>query len=145
MKCPVCKLSTAAVEYDKIELDYCSVCHGIWFDRGELELLLDTLARGTTRDLVNNLMQRPQLKVPEKSRKCPICRRVMGKIDIGSNRQIIVDVCSAGHGLWFDGGESGALIEQLKIDQSGAASPLFEALFFIRDAFRVNLDAPGKS
>jgi len=145
MKCPVCKVSITAVEYDKIELDYCSVCHGIWFDMGELELLLDTLTRGTARELVNSLMQRPQQKVSEKSRKCPICRRTMRKIDIGSGREIIIDVCNAGHGLWFDGGESGAFIEQLKIDQPAAAGPLYKALLFIKDTFRVNPGVPGNS
>jgi len=71
MKCPVCKISTTAVEYDKIELDYCSRCHGIWFDRGELELLLDTLTRGATRELVNSLMQLPQQKASEKKQEMP--------------------------------------------------------------------------
>jgi len=145
MKCPVCKISTTAVEYDKIELDYCSRCHGIWFDRGELELLLDTLTRGATRELVNSLMQKPRQKAPEKSRKCPICRRVMRKIDIGSGREILIDICNAGHGLWFDGGESGAFIEQLKIDQPAATDPLYKALFFIRDTFNVDPGAPDKS
>jgi len=145
MKCPVCKISTTAVEYDKIELDYCSRCHGIWFDRGELELLLDTLTRGATRELVNSLMQLPQQKVPEKSRKCPICRRVMRKIDIGSGREIVIDICDAGHGLWFDGGESGAFIEQLKIDRPAVADPLYKALFFIRDTFKIDPGAPDKS
>jgi len=145
MKCPVCKVSTTAVEYDKIELDYCHVCHGIWFDRGELELLLDTLAGGTTRELVKSLMQRPQKKVSEKSRNCPICRRKMRKIDVGSGREILIDMCGAGHGLWFDGGESGAFIEQLKIDQPAAEGPLYMALFYIRDAFQVKPGAPGNS
>jgi len=145
MKCPVCKISTTAVEYDKIELDYCSRCHGIWFDKGELELLLDTLTRGATRELVNSLMQLPQQKASEKSRKCPICRRVMRKIDIGSGREIVIDICDAGHGLWFDGGESGAFIEQLKIDRPAVADPLYKALFFIRDTFKVDPGAPDKS
>ena len=145
MKCPVCKVSLTAVEHDKIELDYCSVCHGIWFDKGELELLLDTLAGGTTRELVNSLMQRPQQETSEKSRKCPICRRTMRKIDIGSGREILIDVCKAGHGLWFDGGESGAFIKLLKIDKPAAAGPLYQAIFFIMDALGVNPDAPGKS
>jgi len=145
MICPVCKVSTTAVEYDKIELDYCSVCHGMWFDRGELELLLDTLTRGATRELVNSLMQRPPQKVSEKSRKCPICRRQMRKIDIGSGQKILIDICDAGHGIWFDGGESGAFIEQLKIEQPAAAGPLYKALFFIRDTFGVNPEVPGNS
>jgi len=145
MKCPVCKVSTTAVEYDKIEIDYCSVCHGIWFDRGELELLIDTLAGGATRELVNSLMQRPQKKVSEKSRGCPICHRKMRKIDVGSGREVLIDMCNAGHGLWFDGGESGAFIEQLNIDPPAGESPLNKALFFIRDIFHVKQGEPGQA
>jgi Zn-finger nucleic acid-binding protein len=145
MKCPVCKVSLTAVEHDKIELDYCSVCHGLWFDKGELELLLDTLAGGATRELVNSLMQRPQQQVDEKSRKCPICRRTMKKIDMGSGRDLIIDVCKAGHGLWFDGGEPGAFIKQLELEQPDTGGPLSKALFFIRDTFGGDPGAPARS
>lgn len=145
MKCPVCKISTTAVEFDKIELDYCPACRGIWFDRGELELLLDTLTRGAARDLIISLTQKPALNVSEKGRKCPICRSKMPKIDIGSGRELLIDVCDYGHGLWFDGGESGALIEQLKIAQPDTAEPLYTILFFIRDTFQVKPVMPGKS
>jgi Zn-finger nucleic acid-binding protein len=111
MKCPACNITTTAVEFDKIELDFCPACRGIWFDRGELELLLDTLTGRTTQDLVNSLLQKPAQKVSEKRRNCPICLRKMRKIDIGSGRQMLIDVCSNAHGLWLDGGEAGALIE----------------------------------
>ena len=145
MKCPVCKVTTTAVEHAKIELDYCHICHGIWFDRGELELLLDTFSGGTAAKFINSLMQRPQQKVAEKTRKCPICGKKMSKTDIGSGRKIIIDVCNTGHGLWFDGGESGELIRQLQLEQPAGADPLYEALFFIKDAFQVNPGAPGNS
>jgi Zn-finger nucleic acid-binding protein len=145
MKCPVCKISTTAIEFDKIELDYCPACRGIWFDRGELELLLDMRTGGAARDLVNILLQRPEQKVSERSRKCPICRRTMRKIDIGSGREILIDVCNSGHGLWFDGGEAGTLIEQLQINSFDKADPLNKALFHISDAFRVKPGKPVKS
>jgi len=143
MKCPVCKVTTTAVEHDKIELDYCSICHGVWFDRGELELLLDTLTGGTAAKFINNLMQRPREKVAEKTRKCPICGKKMSKLNIGSGQKIIIDVCNAGHGLWFDGGESGAFIRQLKLEDPAGADPLYQALFFIGDTLGVNPGAPG--
>ncbi len=143
MKCPVCKVTTIAVEHDKIELDYCSVCHGLWFDRGELELLLDALTGGTTAKFINGIMQRPHEKVDEKTRKCPICSKNMYKTNIGSGEKIIIDICNAGHGLWFDGGESGALIRQLKPEGPAAADSLYETLFFIRDTFRAGPGAPG--
>jgi len=69
----------------------------------------------------------------------------MRKIDIGSGREIVIDICDAGHGLWFDGGESGAFIEQLKIDRPAVADPLYKALFFIRDMFKIDPGAPDKS
>ena len=145
MKCPVCKVTTTAVEHDKIELDYCHICHGIWFDRGELELLLDTLTGGTSAKFINGLMQRPQAKVAEKTRKCPICGKKMNKLDVGSGQEIIIDACHAGHGLWFDGGESGVFIRQLKLEQPAGSDPLYQALFFISDTLRVNPGAPGNS
>jgi len=145
MKCPVCKVTTTAVEHDKIELDYCHICHGIWFDRGELELLLDTLTGGTSAKFINGLMQRPQAKVAEKTRKCPICGKKMNKLVVGSGQEIIIDACHAGHGLWFDGGESGAFIRQLKLEQPAGSDPLYQALFFISDTLRVNPGAPGNS
>jgi Zn-finger nucleic acid-binding protein len=144
MKCPVCKVTTTAVEHDKIEIDYCSICHGIWFDRGELELLLDSFSMGTASYLLKSMAKRPQQKVTEKTRKCPICDRKMRKTGIGSG-QIIIDVCNAGHGLWFDGGESGAFIRQLKIEQPAGVDPLYQALFFISDTLGVNPGAPGNS
>ena len=145
MKCPVCKVTTTAVEHAKIELDYCSICQGIWFDRGELELLLDTLTGGTAAKFINSLLRRPRAKVVEKTRKCPICAKKMNKLNVGAGRELIIDVCDAGHGLWFDGGESGEFIRQLKLEQPAGADPLYEALFFIKDAFQVHPGAPGNS
>jgi len=42
MICPVCKCDMIVVEYHNIELDYCTTCKGVWFDSGELELLLES-------------------------------------------------------------------------------------------------------
>ena len=38
MICPACRSAMVIVEYDDIELDYCTACKGVWFDAGELEL-----------------------------------------------------------------------------------------------------------
>ncbi len=145
MKCPVCNITTTAVEFDKVELDYCTSCHGIWFDKGELELLLDTLSGGTAGGLISRLAHKPAEKVSEKSRKCPICLRKMRKIDAGSGNELLIDVCDYRHGLWFDGGEAGILVEQLKIAQPDMDDPLYKTLFFIRDTFQVRPAATGKS
>jgi len=41
VQCPVDKEPLIALEWDELEVDYCTECGGLWFDAGELELLLD--------------------------------------------------------------------------------------------------------
>jgi len=36
MKCPVCNSLMIVVEHEKIELDYCLNCSGVWFDAEEV-------------------------------------------------------------------------------------------------------------
>jgi len=41
MKCPTCNETLLMTERNKIEIDYCPVCRGIWLDRGELDKMLE--------------------------------------------------------------------------------------------------------
>lgn len=41
MKCPVDGRELAITHRDGIELDYCPECRGIWFDRGELDKVIE--------------------------------------------------------------------------------------------------------
>ena len=40
MKCPKCGYDLITGEWDGIQIDQCTHCHGIWFDAGEAESLL---------------------------------------------------------------------------------------------------------
>lgn len=40
MKCPKCGGTLEEKELEKVKIDVCSKCEGIWFDKGELELLI---------------------------------------------------------------------------------------------------------
>jgi Zn-finger nucleic acid-binding protein len=42
MKCPVCHELMMVLELEKVEIDYCVLCRGIWLDEGELEMLLES-------------------------------------------------------------------------------------------------------
>lgn len=39
MKCPKCGSDLEEINHDKIMIDRCTQCKGIWLDQGELELL----------------------------------------------------------------------------------------------------------
>lgn len=78
MKCPVCNIDMIVVEYNKIELDYCMRCAGVWFDSGELNLLLEKVpGKEASLTLVS------QAKAAETRRKCPICSQKLDKGDHG--------------------------------------------------------------
>ena len=42
MQCPVCKdVELVMSERQKIEIDYCPKCRGVWLDRGELDKIIE--------------------------------------------------------------------------------------------------------
>jgi Zn-finger nucleic acid-binding protein len=113
MICPVCKSDMIDVEHNRIELDYCIKCQGVWFDSEELELLLETIGIEGSDLALSNAIRSPEAETSEQKRKCPICGQRMGKATIGQEPKILIDVCRRGDGLWFDGGEVSQLIKQL--------------------------------
>jgi hypothetical protein len=46
MKCPKCGADLSTEDYHGIQVDRCTECHGVWFDAGEAEALLETEAGG---------------------------------------------------------------------------------------------------
>ena len=106
MQCPVCHVPTYVVEFEKIELDLCAECQGIWFDHGELDLLLGT----------NDASALVGAETHEPSRHCPLCRSHMNKVNIGPGRRVLIDSCPGGCGLWFDKDELADLAGDLKAD-----------------------------
>ena len=113
MICPVCKQDMIVVEYRSIELDHCTACKGVWFDSGELELLLKSHDIKDIKPFLDNITNAPEPDTTEKRRKCPICGQKMKKIAIGEEPKILIDMCNGEHGLWFDGGEVAQVIRHL--------------------------------
>lgn len=113
MICPVCNQAMMVVEHQRIELDYCVKCHGVWFDSGELDLMLKYFALPTEEFSMHHIMELQERKVTEKKRRCPLCRKKMRKVTLGREPEVLIDTCPKGEGLWFDGGEVGQVIKQL--------------------------------
>jgi Zn-finger nucleic acid-binding protein len=135
MICPICHKDALIVEYQNVELDYCPVCHGVWFDAGELELLIKAAGLGDLRRYLDSIINAPEAATQEKKRKCPICRHKMKKTYIDTDNKILVDVCHVGDGIWFDGGEIQHLVKTLveKSPEKGASQGV---LAFVGDMFK---------
>jgi len=135
MICPVCGKDAVIVEYNNIELDYCPKCSGVWFDVGELELLLEAAGVGGHERFLEGLKNSQEVKVSEKKRRCPVCLRKMGKVYIDEEKKIVTDVCKGGHGVWFDGGEVASLIQELAKKAPDKAESK-HVLGFIQEIFK---------
>ncbi len=126
MKCPACRVPMYVVEFKQIELDLCPDCGGVWFDRGELSLLLEA--------------DRPLETVPaaadEDPRPCPLCDKTMDKLNIGPTRRVLVDGCTD-CGMWFDRREVEDLSRDLRDNEVGIDPALGD---FLNGVFPVKGD-----
>ncbi len=134
MICPACRKDMMVVEYKGIELDYCIACHGVWFDAGELELLLKSLGLGSQSPPLDSLLAGPQPGHAEKSRRCPLCRSRMRKTSLGGQPVIIIDACQHGDGLWFDGGELDGLLDRMAPQPQTETAR--QVVSFLREVFQ---------
>ncbi len=136
MICPVCKSDMIVVEYHNIELDYCTDCKGVWFDSGELELILKSYHIEDIEPFLENITNSPDTHSAEKKRRCPICSRRMKRKTIGEQPQLLIDICGEGHGLWFDGGEIAQLIGQLVGKPQATKKSANEVISFLEEVFK---------
>ena len=135
MICPVCKKDTLVLEYKQIELDYCQICKGAWFDAGELELLLEKGGLKGATSFLTHVINHPEAMTSEKKHRCPICGKNMRKIKVGEESGIMVDACGNGHGIWLDGGEATSLAKII-IDKHDVKKEEESAVIeFLRDVF----------
>ncbi|MBT9160786.1 MAG: zf-TFIIB domain-containing protein [Dehalococcoidia bacterium] len=137
MRCPACSNMMIVVEHEHIELDYCPDCAGVWFDAGELELLLETMQPEGSILSLDSILTSPEARAAEKKRKCPICGKGMKKATVGHEPEVLIDACNRGDGLWFDAGEVGQLITQIpsseEVDSQGRILSFLGEVFQARD------------
>ena len=136
MICPFCNRAMIAVEYHNIELDYCNKCKGVWFDSGELELLLKSQGLEETKAFFDGILSSKEATSSEKKRSCPICGRKMKKTAIGGQPGILIDTCHDKHGLWFDGGEVAQLMKHLAGEHPPKADSRDQVIDFLEEVFK---------
>jgi Zn-finger nucleic acid-binding protein len=139
MICPVCKYAMVVIEYHNIELDYCNSCKGVWFDSGELELLLKSQGLEEPKTFFDGILKSQEPASSEKKRNCPLCRHKMKKTAIGGQPEIFIDICRDKHGLWFDGGEVTQLIKRLAGEHPPKRDSRGQVISFLEEVF----GAPG--
>jgi Zn-finger nucleic acid-binding protein len=116
MPCPSCESTLTVIEFETepaIRIERCNQCHGMFFNPGELEALLDA----QTNPLVwLDTAQMEQIgsdygfNHEVVYRKCPMCAERMSHLNFAGRSGVILDRCGT-HGVWLEGGELRRLAE----------------------------------
>ena len=90
------------IEYEGTEVDRCTICNGIWFDAGEMELMQNKKAAA--------IIDTGDSKVGKQSNtidhyRCPRCSGAMERMVDSKQRHIWYETCSSCNGSFFDAGE----------------------------------------
>ena len=133
MVCPVCDKEMLVLEFERVEIDHCVECGGVWLDSGELALIGKRAGAGggpagaLHGDLLAVLEsgQREPARTGSK-RRCPVCRKrllrahIAGSEETRKARIIQVEKCPRGDGLWFEAGSLQAIIQAAGADSGNS-------------------------
>ncbi len=124
--CPVCKEPLVAFELDGVEIDRCVRCGGTWLDAGELETIGELSG---VPSVALRLVVSEDRRGRRTRRRCPRCWRRLREVRIGAERQVEVDRCLLGHGLWLDRGEMEEAIRSFASGEEGVVARFFADLY----------------
>jgi len=113
MNCPICKTELKQAIFYGVEVDYCPICLGLWFEEDELRLAKDEKDKNLNWLDIDLWKRKNKLKVYLGERLCPACRLPLYEVYYGDSR-IIVDFCSLCKGVWLDRGEFKRIIDYLR-------------------------------
>ena len=97
----------------EVRIDRCQKCLGLFFDSGELDSVLENLAEAFSIDFQALQGRTLTLEGQFRYRKCPVCGKVMNRLNFGARSGVVTDQC-ASHGTWLEVGELRRLWEWRK-------------------------------
>ena len=113
--CPKCVGRLKPKLINKIEIEVCYICEGIWFEKGELEKILNFEFKITNflKGMFNFEkiihLDKRQHELNKKKGKCPVCNKEMLQ---KKYKGVLIDYCSLDHGIWLDSGELEYIIKK---------------------------------
>ena len=102
MKCPRCKVSLQKNEMADITTDVCPKCHGVFLDRGELNMLATGMKGDVEYCSIDEEWHKDRFPV----RRCPKCVDAeMRKVNLLRFSDLIFDYCESCGGFYLDKSE----------------------------------------
>ena len=113
MKCPLCKIEMKKVIFYGVEIDYCSQCLGLWFEKDELRQAKDEKDKDLKWLDIDLWQDMTKFKISQIQKYCPVCSTPLYSVKYNDS-QIEVDVCNLCQGIWLDRGEFKKIVDYLK-------------------------------
>lgn len=113
MLCPICKKNLDNSIFYNVEIDYCPICLGLWFEKDELRQAKDEKDKELKWLDIDLWKKKKNFKIYPGIRLCPFCRLPLYEVYYNGSR-IIVDVCNLCQGIWLDRKEFKRIIEYLR-------------------------------
>jgi Zn-finger nucleic acid-binding protein len=113
MICPKCRQDTLTSfgQMEGVDIDFCSGCKGIWYDKGELAFYVE--AGDDVPDLAATLSAgRPA------GCACPRCQVELIESHYVPGEPLLIDICPRCHGVFLDRGEL-PQVEKLAAQRGG--------------------------
>ncbi len=127
MLCPVCDVDMWVLEFELVEIDYCPECGGVWLDSGELQLIGER-AGALKEEFLEAVQAHAGARPQGASRPCPVCGRKMRELSTDTQPPITLDRCPEEHGLWFDRGELGSVVQAAGAKEGNVLARFFAEL-----------------
>lgn len=127
MNCPQCKTKKLSekIKIGDINIDRCSFCGGLWFERDELRLAkdkklkdakwLDIELKDKSLDWTKFELWKDSMKFKAKRdvKFCPHCKTPLYKLNYGDSG-VEIDVCGTCKGIWLNRNEFRKIIKYVK-------------------------------
>ena len=117
--CPRCNIPLQTIDLKvnvPIVLERCGECFGLFFDPGELDILLANAVsdqQAINLNHLQNIINDRYQHIKVAYIKCPVCRTLMDRVNFGYRSGVVSNQCRK-HGIWLDNGEITHLIEWKK-------------------------------
>jgi len=112
MYCPKCKIEMHKKNIQRIEVEECEKCEGMWFENDELRRVKDKVDSDLNWMDFEIWKHQEKFKAKKKRYDCPNCNHPMNILDY-DNTKVEIDYCTNCKSIWLDKNELQKIIESL--------------------------------
>lgn len=112
-QCPKCKINLTPKTIGTVEVDECSKCKGIWFDKDELRQVKDASDSDLNWLDFEIWKHADQFKSTPCVHSCPTCKEPMVTLEYGKSN-VVIDYCPSCKGTWLEKDELKKIIKALE-------------------------------